>query len=109
MASAARIAFLCLLICGCSRQPENHFGPTDQRAPDVYRVRFETSKGDVLIQVTRDWARLGADRFYTLVKSGFYDGARFFRVLPGFVVQFGIPADPAVTRKWRDTNLKDDP
>ena len=97
MASAARIAFLCLLSCGCSRQP------------DVYRVRFETNKGDVVIQVTRAWAPLGADRFYTLVKSGFYDGARFFRVLPGFVVHFGIPADPAVTRKWRDTNLKDDP
>ncbi|PYT23121.1 MAG: peptidylprolyl isomerase [Acidobacteria bacterium] len=97
MASAARFAFLCLLICGCSR-PRN-----------VYRVRFETSKGDVVIQVRRDWAPLGADRFYTLVRSAFYDGARFFRVLPGFVVQFGIPSDPVVTRKWRDTNLKDDP
>jgi len=97
MASAARFAFLCLLICGCSR-PRN-----------VYRVRFETSKGDVVIQVTRDLAPLGADRFYSLVKSGLYDGARFFRVLPGFVVQYGIPADPVVTRKWHDTNLKDDP
>src|SRR5437660_11240331 len=97
MASAARLAFLCLLICGCSRPPH------------VYRVRFETSKGDVVIQVTRDWAPLGADRFYTLVKSGFYDGARFFRVLPGFVVQFGIPADPAINAKWHNANLLDDP
>ena len=59
--------------------------------------------------VNRDWAPLGADRFYMLVKSGFYDGARFFRVMPGFVVQFGIARDPALNAKWHKANLPDDP
>ena len=94
-------ALICAaLICaGCS----------SEKPPDFYKVKFETSKGDFVVAVTRDWSPVGADRFYTLVKSGFYDGARFFRVLPGFVVQFGIAADPAVTAKWRDANLTDDP
>ncbi|HKW97217.1 MAG TPA: peptidylprolyl isomerase [Bryobacteraceae bacterium] len=96
-------------LASCSRQPAPSEATGEKRAPESYRVRFETSKGDFLVQVTRSWAPLGADRFYTLVSSGFYDGARFFRVLPGFVVQFGIAADPAVTAKWKDANLKDDP
>ncbi len=70
----------------------------NQPTPENYRVEFETSKGNFTVEVTRDLAPLGADRFYNLIKSGFYDGARFFRVLPGFVVQFGLPADPAVAR-----------
>ncbi|MBZ5592800.1 MAG: peptidylprolyl isomerase [Acidobacteriia bacterium] len=100
---------LALLVCGgCSSQkPES--SAAEEHAPDSYKVRFETSKGDFVLTVTREWAPLGADRFHTLVKSGFYDGARFFRVLPGFVVQFGIAADPAVTAKWRNANLTDDP
>ena len=97
-----------ILVCGCSRQqPESSTSP--EHAPDTYKVGFDTSKGEFVLTVNRQWAPIGADRFYTLVKSGFYDGARFFRVLPGFVVQFGIAADPAVTAKWRDTNLRDDP
>ena len=79
------------------------------QAPDVYRARFETTKGSFTIEVTRAWAPLGADRFYDLIKNGVYDGARFFRVLPGFVVQFGIPGDPATARKWRSANIQDDP
>lgn len=79
------------------------------RAPETYKVRFETTKGVFTLEVTRAWAPLGADRFYNLVKSGFYDGARFFRVLPGFVVQFGIPGDPALARQWRSANIADDP
>ncbi len=85
--------------------PDTH----EERGPDTYRVRFDTTKGPFVVAVTRAWAPLGADRFYTLVKSGFYDGARFFRVLPGFVVQFGIAGDPAVNAKWRNANLVDDP
>jgi len=111
------VAVACVVFCACggpflfscSRQPAASRSASDQRAPDSYRVRFETSKGDFVVQVTRSWAPLGADRFYTLVAGGFYDGARFFRVLPGFVVQFGIPADPALTQKWKNANLKDDP
>lgn len=78
-------------------------------APETYRAQFETTKGSFTIEVTRAWAPLGADRFYNLIKGGFYDGARFFRVLPGFVVQFGIPGDPAVARTWRAARISDDP
>lgn len=97
-----RVAVLILAALMCA-------GCSSEKPPDSYKVKFETSKGDFVVTVTRDWSPVGADRFYTLVKSGFYDGARFFRVLPGFVAQFGIAADPAVTAKWREANLTDDP
>jgi len=80
-----------------------------ETAPETYKAQFETSKGNFTVEVTRAWAPLGADRFYNLIRGGFYDGARFFRVLPGFVVQFGIPADPAVARNWRSARIADDP
>ncbi len=70
------------------------------RAPAAYRVTLDTSKGPVVIDVTREWSPLGADRFYQLVKSGYYDGARFFRIVPGFVVQIGLAGDPKATKKW---------
>ena len=79
------------------------------KAPEVYEVKFETTKGDFVIQVTRAWAPLGADRFYNLVKNHFYDGASFFRVVPGFVVQFGLTGNPAVNKAWNSANIKDDP
>jgi peptidyl-prolyl cis-trans isomerase A (cyclophilin A) len=78
------------------------------KAPDLFKVRFETSKGPFVIEVHKDWAPIGAQRFYELVKTGFYNDARFFRVLPNFVVQFGLAASPGVTKKW-DQKLKDDP
>ncbi len=78
-------------------------------APESYRVRFETSAGVFVVAVTRAWAPAGADRLYRLVREGFYDGARFFRVVPGFVVQFGISGDPAVAARWRDATIPDDP
>lgn len=78
-------------------------------APDRFQARFETSAGVFVVDVTRAWAPRGADRLYNLVRNGFYDGARFFRVVPGFVVQFGISGDPAVSARWRDATIADDP
>ncbi len=77
-------------------------------APATYKAKFETSKGVFVIQVTRAWAPQGADRFYNLVKNGFFDNVRFFRVISGFMVQFGINGDPALSAKWRDANIRDD-
>jgi cyclophilin family peptidyl-prolyl cis-trans isomerase len=79
------------------------------KAPDVFEVKFATTKGDFVVQVTRAWAPFGADRFYNLVKHGFYNDASFFRIVPNFVVQFGLSGDPAVNKVWADANIKDDP
>lgn len=79
------------------------------KAPDIFRVRFETSKGPFVIEVHRDWAPLGADRFYNLVDNGFYTDVRFFRVVSGFMAQFGINGNPAVNRAWDDATIPDDP
>jgi len=81
----------------------------NERAPDMFRARFETSQGQFVIAVEREWAPLAADRFYNLVKNGFYDGTRFFRVLDGFMAQFGLHADPDVQSAWRSANRKDEP
>ncbi|MBI1897190.1 MAG: peptidylprolyl isomerase [Acidobacteria bacterium] len=75
--------------------------------PATFKVRFETSKGPFLVEVHRDWAPIGASRFHDLIQDRYYDGARFFRVVPNFVVQFGIAAAPAMTKKW-DKPIKDD-
>src|SRR2546428_13694035 len=80
-----------------------------ERAPDTFRARFETSAGDFVVEVHRDWAPFGADRFYNLVKSGYYDDARFFRVITGFMAQFGIHGDPHVEAVGRDARIPDDP
>lgn len=79
------------------------------KAPDVYQVRFTTTKGDFVVQITRAWAPLGADRFYNLVKHGFFNDAAFFRVVPGFIIQFGLGPDPAVNAAWENASIKDDP
>jgi peptidyl-prolyl cis-trans isomerase A (cyclophilin A) len=79
------------------------------KAPDQYKVKFTTTKGDFVVAVNRAWAPIGADRFYNLVKHHFYDNASFFRVLPGFVVQFGISAYPPVSAAWKNADIKDDP
>jgi len=78
-------------------------------APAVSTVRLETSKGNIDIEVTRAWSPLGADRFVNLVRHGFFDEARFFRITPGRWAQFGIPADPAVAQAWRSRTFPDDP
>jgi peptidyl-prolyl cis-trans isomerase A (cyclophilin A) len=80
-----------------------------EQAPASYRARFETSKGVFVVAVTREWAPRAADRFYNLVKNGFYDDARFFRVLSGFMAQFGLNGDPAIQGGWRDAGLQDEP
>lgn len=79
------------------------------KAPAVYRAKFATTQGDFVIEVTRAWAPRGADRFYNLVRFGFYNGDSFFRVLPGFVVQFGISPNPAISAVWRNAKIPDDP
>ena len=79
------------------------------QAPAVYKAKFTTTKGDFVIEVSRAWAPLGADRFYNLVRNGFYTDAAFFRVLPGFVAQVGIPARPDVARVWSGARIGDDP
>ena len=78
-------------------------------APDVCTVRFDTSKGVIDIQVTRAWSPLGADRFVSLVRAGYYDDVRFFRVTPGRWTQFGINGTPAIAKAWRDRTIADDP
>jgi len=77
-------------------------------APPDYRVRFETTKGPIVIGVHRAWAPRGADRFYELVASGYYDDTRFFRVVKGQWAQFGINGDPRVSARWRDKTIPDD-
>ena len=79
------------------------------RAPAEYRVSFKTTKGTFVVTVHRAWAPRGADRFYNLVRAHFFDGVTFFRVVKGFVVQFGISPDPAVSRAWQNATIKDDP
>jgi peptidyl-prolyl cis-trans isomerase A (cyclophilin A) len=80
-----------------------------EQAPATFTANFDTSKGLFVVTVHRDWAPNGADRFYNLVKNGFYDDVRFFRVIDGFMAQFGIHGIPAVASAWNNANIKDDP
>jgi peptidyl-prolyl cis-trans isomerase A (cyclophilin A) len=81
----------------------------NEKAPPVFQAKFETTKGDFVIDVTREWSPNGADRFYNLVKNGYYDGCRFFRVVAGFMAQFGINGDPKVNTAWNQAKIQDDP
>ena len=113
------LAAVCLALIGCSSEPakkeeatappKEAAAPKKEQAPDLFRVNLDTSKGPVVIEVHRDWAPVGADHFYSLVKLGFYDGDRFFRYARGFIVQFGINGDPKVNHVWSNGNLRDDP
>src|SRR5215813_13093880 len=80
-----------------------------EMAPATYKVNFDTSAGTFVVEVHRDWAPNGADRFYNLVKNGYYDDVRFFRVIPGFMVQFGINGDPALNKVWQPARIPRDP
>jgi peptidyl-prolyl cis-trans isomerase A (cyclophilin A) len=99
--TASIVFFLGACIAGAQK-------PANQKAPETFKVNLDTSRGPVVIEVTRALAPNGADHFYTLVKAKYYDGARFFRVVPNFMVQFGLAADPAVTKTW-DVPIQDDP
>jgi len=117
---------LVLLGCSSSKQAEGQQPPasaqapasqaqapppaaiTNDKAPDTFRVNMELSTGPVILEITRADAPIGADRFYNLVKAKFFDGARFFRVVPGFVVQFGLAANPAMSQAW-SVPIQDDP
>ena len=81
----------------------------DEKAPETFKVKFDASTGPFVVQVHRAWAPNAADHFYTLVKNGFYDDARFFRVVRNFVVQFGVSGDPQTNRLWSSVSLPDDP
>jgi peptidyl-prolyl cis-trans isomerase A (cyclophilin A) len=80
-----------------------------RRAPDNFKVKFATTAGDFTVEVHRDWAPLGADRFYNLVRNRFFNGETFFRVVPNFIVQFGLHGDPKVNHAWENAKIKDDP
>jgi peptidyl-prolyl cis-trans isomerase A (cyclophilin A) len=81
----------------------------NQTAPAVFRAKLTTTKGDILVEVTRDWAPLGADRFFNLVQAGFFTDCSFYRTIAGFMTQFGISARPEITRAWGDATIPDDP
>ncbi len=91
-----------------AKKAEKKEAKKGEASPNLYKVKFATSKGDIIVQVHRDWAPKGADRFRDLIKDHFFDGARFFRVVPNFVVQFGLAGSPALTQKW-DKKISDDP
>jgi cyclophilin family peptidyl-prolyl cis-trans isomerase len=119
MKTLFRFATLALVLAQVSALPIKSLAATPEalkdpaalkeKAPDTFKVKFITTQGEFLIEVTRAWSPNGADRFYNLVKNGFFDEVRFFRVVPGFVVQFGIHGDPAIATKWLEAKIADDP
>ncbi len=94
-------SFLLLALCAA--------GWSQPNAPDLFRVRLETTKGNIVLELHRDWAPHGVDRFYNLVRAGYYDNNRFFRVIKDRWAQFGINGDPQVSRLWRERPIADDP
>src|ERR1700752_1528456 len=109
--SSALVVFaLGLVACVGAAAAGNLSDPAalNAKAPAVYQAKFDTSKGTFVIEVHRDWAPNGADRFYNLVKNGFYDNTRFFRVIEGFMAQFGVNGDPKVPPAWGEARIKDD-
>lgn len=113
VAASVAVAVLALLGASCQSGPSPLVNPPPEeiakQAPDSFKVLFETSKGQFTIQVNRAWAPIGADRFYFLANNKYYDGTRFFRVLPNFVVQWGIHGDPKVAEAWATRSLEDEP
>src|SRR6476620_1591048 len=107
--SALAVAFALFATPVVAQSPLSNPAALREQAPATFKVRFDTTKGPFVVEVTRAWAPKGADRFYNLVKNGFYDNVRFFRVISGFMVQFGINGDPGVMARWRTAQIGDDP
>lgn len=110
--SVVLAAAACLSLAACSSSNESkEAAPAvkSEKAPDVFQVNFDTSKGKVVVEIHRDWAPNGVDHFYTLVKTGFFDGVRFYRTVRNFVSQFGINGDPKTNALWASGNIPDDP
>src|SRR5579883_1131185 len=107
--TALVVAFVAACMAPASAQSLSNPAALNAQAPATYMAKFDTTKGSFVVEVHRDWAPNGADRFYNLVKNGFYDDARFFRVISGFMVQFGINAEPKISAVWREARIKDDP
>ena len=103
------------LLTGCKNntpKPESTEAPKaafPKECPATYTVKMETTKGDIVIDVTKEWAPLGAQRFWELVTGGYYTDVAFFRVIEGFIAQAGIHGDPEMNKKWRDNKIQDDP
>jgi len=104
-----------LALAGCSQSSDANketaatIPAKDQQSPDLFKVNFDTSKGPVVVEIHRDWAPNGVDHFYTLVKTGFFDQVRIYRVVRDFVALFGIAADPKTNALWANGNIPDDP
>lgn len=113
LGTATAVALAVVVIAGSAvfAAPERLTAPAKltAKAPERFKARFETMKGTFVIEVHREWSPNGADRFYNLVKNGYYDGVKFFRVVPGFVVQWGIHGDPSIATKWLKATIPDDP
>lgn len=105
------LLFLVIGLVSCSGDGNVLLSPESatEQAPGQFRVTFETTRGPFTVEVVREWAPLGADRFYNLIKAGFFNDTAFFRVIDGFVVQFGIGGDPKVNAQWKEANIADDP
>jgi peptidyl-prolyl cis-trans isomerase A (cyclophilin A) len=105
------MAVIAAIACQRSRAPQQTTATDSAQmrtAPDSFLVAFQTNKGRIVVQAVRAWAPLGVDRFYELVNDRFYDGVKFFRVLPNFMAQFGVNGDPAVNAAWKDRTIRDD-
>jgi peptidyl-prolyl cis-trans isomerase A (cyclophilin A) len=104
------VAAMAALSCGPEPAKKEPLAPEKKAPPPAsYRVKLETSKGDIVIEVQREWAPRAADRFYELVQDKYYDGSRFHRVIRQFIAQFGVHRDPAQNRLWRELKMPDDP
>lgn len=101
------VASLFMFSCGTEDATNNNTGD-DAGTTDVFQVEFHTTQGDFVMEANRAWSRRGADRFRALVEAGFYDGCRFFRVVPGFMVQFGVNGDPTTNAMWSNNPISDD-